>query len=95
MWVIPDAFSLKGSVAIVSEKKRKLDKFQVGSFLSYQVALTESHFEATASINCISRLDQVNNDVFNYPRFPVKDIDSMVIPEKLSEFENDQKLYNL
>ena len=79
----------------VGHVETKFGKFQVGSFLSYQVALTESHFEATASINCISRLDQVNNDVFNYPRFPVKDIDSMVIPEKLSEFENDQKLYNL
>ena len=35
----------------------KLGKFQVDSFLSYQVALTESHFEATASIYCISRLE--------------------------------------
>ena len=68
----------------------KFGKFQVGSFLSYQVALTESHFEATASINCISRLDQVNNDALHYPRFPLRDIDSMVIPDNLSE--NDHKL---
>ena len=74
----------------VGHVETKFGKFQVGSFLSYQVALTESHFEATASINCISRLDQVNNDALNYPRFPLRDIDSMVIPDNLSE--NDQKL---
>lgn len=68
----------------------KFGKFQVGSFLSYQVALTESHFEATASINCIARLDQVNNHALHYPRFPLRDTDSMVIPDSLSE--NDHKL---
>ena len=45
-----------------SHVETKFGKFQVGSFLSYQVALTESHFEATAYINCILRLDQINND---------------------------------
>ena len=68
----------------------KFGKFQVGSFLSYQGALTEPHFEATASINCILRLDQVNNDALHYPRFPLRDTDSMVIPDNLSE--NDHKL---
>ena len=67
----------------------KFGKFQVGSFLSYQVALTELHFEATSSINCISRLNQVNKKVLNYPRFPLRDIDSIVIPNNLCE--NNQK----
>ena len=68
----------------------KLGKFQVGSFLSCQVPLTESKFEATVSINCISRLNQVNNEALNYPRFPLRDIDSMVIPDNLCK--NDLKL---
>ena len=68
----------------------KFGKFQVGSFLSYQVTLTESHFEANASIDCIPRLDQVNKEALNYPRFPLRDIYSMVIPNNLSE-----NFYNL
>ena len=64
----------------------KFSKFQVGSFLSYQIALTESHFKATSSINCISRLNQVNNKAL---RFPLRDIDSIVIPNNLCE--NNQK----
>ena len=68
----------------------KFGKFQVGSFLSYQVTLTESHFKANASIDCIPRLDQVNKEALNYPRFPLRDIYSMVIPDNLSE--NNQKL---
>ena len=63
----------------------KFGKFQVGSFLSYQVALTESHFKATSSFNCISRLNQVNNKALNYPRFPLLDIDSVVIPDNLCD----------
>ena len=63
----------------------KFGKFQVGSFLSYQVVLTESHFKATSSINCILRLNQVNNKALNYPRFPLLDIDSVVIPDNLCE----------
>lgn len=69
----------------------KFGKFQVDSFLSYQVALTKSHLEATASINCIARRNQVNNDALHYPRFPLRDTDSMVLPDNLSE--NDDKLF--
>ena len=68
----------------------KFGKFQAGSFLSYQVTLTASHFEANASIDCIPRLDQVNKEALNYPRFPLRDIYSMVIPNNLSE-----NFYNL
>ncbi|KAL9967600.1 hypothetical protein ACROYT_G025862 [Oculina patagonica] len=72
-------------------KETKFGKCQVGSFLSYQVALTESHFKATASIEYIPRLDQVNrNQVLNYPRFPLRDIDRMVVPDNLCE--NDKQL---
>ena len=48
----------------------KFGKCQIGCFLSYQVALTESHFDTSASIDCIPRLDQVTkNQALIYPRF--------------------------
>ena len=37
-------------------KETRFGKCQVGSFLSYQVALSESNFGATASVDCISRV---------------------------------------
>ena len=40
-------------------RETKFGKCQVGCFLSYQVSLTEAHFEATASIDCVPRLKQV------------------------------------
>ena len=67
----------------------KFGKCQIGCFLSYQVALTESHFDASASIDCIPRLDQVTkNQALTYPRFPLRDIDEMVIPDNLCEKNN-------
>ena len=53
----------------------KFGKCQVGCFLSYQVSLTEAHFEATASIDCVPRLSQVTkHQALTYPRFPLRDI---------------------
>ncbi|XP_073237731.1 uncharacterized protein [Porites lutea] len=69
----------------------KFGKCQVGCFLSYQVSLTEAHFEATASIDCVPRLSQVTkNQALTYPRFPLRDINEMALPDNLSE--NDNKL---
>ena len=69
----------------------KFGKCQVGCFSSYQVSLTEAHFEATASIDCVPRLNQVTkNQALTYPRFPLRDINEMALPDNLSE--NDNKL---
>ena len=40
----------------------KFRKCQVGCFWSYQVSLTWAHFEATASIDCVPRLNQVTKN---------------------------------
>ena len=56
---------------------------QVGSYLCYQVAVTESNFKATASIDCIPRLQVPNKEGLNFPRFPLRNIENMAIPENL------------
>ena len=64
-------------------------KCQVDCFLSYQVSLTEAHFEATASIDCVPRLNKVTkNQALTYPRFPLRDINEMAPPDNLSANEN-------
>ena len=68
-------------------KETRFGKCQVGSFLSYQVALTESNFEATASVNCIPRVQLTSNQTLLYPRFPLRNIEEMVVPGNLSEDE--------
>ena len=65
----------------------KFGPCRVGSYLSYQVAVTESNFKATASIDCIPRLQAPNKEGLNFPRFPLRNIETMEIPENLSEQE--------
>jgi len=60
---------------------------QVGSYLCYHVAVTESIFKATASIDCIPRLQAPDKEGLNFPRFPFRNIENMAIPENLSEQE--------
>ena len=45
----------------------KFGPCQVGLYLSYQVAVTESNFKATASIDCIPRLQAPNKEGLNFP----------------------------
>ena len=68
-------------------KETRFGKCRVGSFLSYQVALTESNFEATASVNCIPSVQLTSNQTLLYPRFPLRNIEEMVVPGNLSEDE--------
>lgn len=68
-------------------KETRFGKCQVGSFLSYQVALSESNFEATASVDCIPRVPLTSNRTLMYPRFPLRNIEEMVVPGNLSEDE--------
>lgn len=68
-------------------KETRFGKCQVGSFLSYQVALSESNFEATASVDCISRVQLTSPQILLYPRFPLRNIEEMVVPDNLSEDE--------
>ena len=68
-------------------KETRFGKCQVGSFLSYQVALSESNFEATASVDCISRVQLTSPQTLLSPCFPLRDIEDMVVPDNLSEDE--------
>ena len=72
---------------IIGYKQTRFGKYQVGSFLSYEVALSESNFEATASVDCISRVQLTSNQTLLYPRFPLRNIEEMVVPGNLSEDE--------
>ena len=65
----------------------RFGKCQVGSYLFYQVAATESNFKVTACIDCIPRLQAANNQALNYPRFPLRDIEEMLLPDNLTEAE--------
>ena len=67
----------------------RFGKCQVGSFLSYQLTLTESNFKASACIDSFPRLGHVIRDeALTYPRFPIRYIDEFVIPDNLSEEEH-------
>ena len=64
----------------------------VGSYLSYQVAFTESNFKAIVDINCIPKLSVPNkeNDP-NYPRFLMRNFyDSDVL--KPTTLSNDKEM---
>ena len=65
----------------------KFGQCQVGSYLYYQVAVTESNFKASASTDCIPILQAPNKEGLNFPRFPLRNTENMVIPENLSEQE--------
>ena len=69
--------------------EKKIGKCQVDCFLSYQLSLTGAHFEATASIECVQRLIQVTkNQALTHPRFPLRDVNQMALPDNLSENNN-------
>ena len=68
-------------------RNTKFGPCQIGSFLCYQVAITESNFKATASIECIPRLQAQNNQGLIYPRFPLRSIENMVLPGNLTDQE--------
>ena len=53
----------------------------------YQIAVTESNFKATASIDCMPRLQTPNKEGLNFQRFPLRNIENMAIPQNLSEQE--------
>ena len=61
----------------------KFGPCQVGSYLCYQVAVTESNFKASESIDCIPTLQAPNKEGFNFPRFPLRNIENMAIPDNL------------
>lgn len=63
----------------------KFGPCQIGSYLCYQAS--KSNFKATASIDCIPRLQAPNNQRLNYPRFPLRNIEDMVLPGNLSDQE--------
>ena len=48
-------------------KETRFGKCRVGSFLSYQVALSESNFEAISSVDCISRVLLTSSQTLLYP----------------------------
>ena len=58
----------------------KFGPCQIGSYLCYQATVTKSNFKATASIDCIPKLQAPNNQRLNYPRFPLRNIEDMVLP---------------
>ena len=60
---------------------------QVGSYLCYQVSVTKSNFTATASIDCIPRLQAPNQEGLSFPCFPLRNIEKMAIPENVSQQE--------
>jgi hypothetical protein len=66
----------------------KFGKCKVGSYLSYQVTLTESNFKATADIDCVPRLLVVNEQQLNYLRFPLRNMEEMIFPANLTDDES-------
>ena len=48
-------------------KKQDLESVKLVLFLLYQVALSESNFEATASVDCISRVQLTSSQNLPYP----------------------------
>ena len=71
--------------------KTRFGKSQVGSFLSYQVAITESNFQALANIAAVERCANAANQVAAYPHFPLRDqqLGGMGMPDHLSAEERE------
>ena len=70
-------------------KETKFGKSPVGSFLSYQTALTESNFSAQVDLTSVARVNRVAPDLVQYPRFPLRNEAEMVIPRVLTEAEEN------
>ena len=70
-------------------KETKFGKSPVGSFLSYQTALTESNFSAQVDLTSVARVNRVAPDLAQYPRFPLTNEAEMVIPRVLTEAEEN------
>lgn len=72
--------------ATVNTVNTRYGKSQVGSFLSYQVSVTESNFKAHANIDAVQRLHNPNSEELTYPRFPLRDLDDdLEIPDGVSD----------
>ena len=72
----------------------KFGNCQVGSMLSYKVGFTESTLKATADISSVPRQQVARQQPLNYPRFPLRNEDAMVIPEDITD-EEEKALDNL
>ena len=70
-------------------KETKFGKNRVGSFLSYQTALTESNFSARVDLTSVPRVNRVAPDLTQYPRFPLTNEAEMVKPWVLTEAEEN------
>ena len=70
-------------------KETKFGKSPVGSFLSYQTALTESNFSAQVDLTSVARVNRVAPDLAQYRRFPLTNEAEMVIPRVLTEGEEN------
>ena len=70
-------------------KETKFGKNPVGSFLSYQTALTESNFSARVDLTSVARVNRVGLDLAQYPRFPLTNEAEMVIPRVVTDAEEN------
>jgi hypothetical protein len=66
----------------------KFGKCPVGSFLSYQVTVTESSFKVFLNIDSVARVP-IRNGHSIFPRFPLKNIDELLYPDNLSTPEQE------
>ena len=64
-------------------KKQDLENVKLVLFYFF----SESKFEATASVDCISRVQLTSPQTLLYPRFPLRNIEEMAVPDNLSEDE--------
>jgi hypothetical protein len=62
-------------------------KCKVGSFLSYQVSVTESNFRAEADLDEVPRLPNPIVQPLVYPHFPLRDQEELRIPDTTSDDE--------
>ena len=66
----------------------KFGKNPVGSFLSYQTSLTESNFSAHADLTSVLRINGAAPDLTQYPRFPLRNEEEMVLPWVVTDAEH-------
>lgn len=55
--------------------------------LSYQTSLSKANFTADANLTAVPRITGATPEIASYPRFPLANQETMVIPRNLTEEE--------
>ena len=68
-------------------RKQNLENAKLFHFYRTKAPFLNKNFETSATIDCIPRPGEINNQPLTHPRFPFRSIEEMTLPDNLSEEE--------